>query len=328
MNFQPLVSVCLMSYNQSEFLLNAIKSLQQQSYKNLQIIITDNGSNDGSKEIIKSVQDNRIVFLDYPTNEPVTKRFNQAVSHALGDFISFLYSDDYYLPNKIERQIKIFEELDDSWGVVHTPGITEDIISGVRDIAPSTKAHGSCFVQLLDNFSDGFINPISPLTRTKLFKEYPSYENLFMEGESLFYRFAMKYKFFYLDEPLVVMRYHESNTGKAIKRNTLSNDYVLESLPKFKEFPKKYLPNLIKHSSYFKRSVGWHAIRSNYDVKWGRSMLYWSIKLDSLSIVNKRTLMGLALSVLPAFIRRKANQLLNRFATKKPFDILENYEKQ
>lgn len=327
MKDNPLVSICLMSYNQEKFLPIAIKSVLNQSYTNLEIIISDNGSTDNSKKLIAEFKDPRITHLNYPSNEAVTKRFNQAVSQASGNFISFLYSDDYYLPSKIEKQVEIFNELDDTWGVVHTPGIREDILTGEKDFAPSTKAHGDCFGYLLDNFSDGFINPISPLVRTKLFREYPSFENLFMEGESLYYRFAMKYKFYYHHEPLVVMRYHENNTGKAIKRNTQSNHYVLKSLPNFEEFPIKYLKNLRKHSSYFKRSVGWHAIRSNEDIKWGRAMLWWSIKLDLSSLISMRTILGYILSIMPSFLREMSNSILNIFASKKPFRIIESYEK-
>ncbi len=72
------------------------------TYSNLEIIISDNGSNDGSKDIIKEFaeQDSRIIFLDYPENYKITVRQNKAAQISTGDFISLLYGDDYYLPKK------------------------------------------------------------------------------------------------------------------------------------------------------------------------------------------------------------------------------------
>ena len=66
--FDPKVSVIILSYNQDEYIADAIQSVLDQTYNNLEIIISDNGSTDGSKEIIRefSELDSRIIFLDYP----------------------------------------------------------------------------------------------------------------------------------------------------------------------------------------------------------------------------------------------------------------------
>ena len=169
--FNPKVTVIILSYNQDEYIADAIQSVIEQTYNNLEIIISDNGSTDNSKEIIREFLelDSRINFLDYTENYKITVRQNKAAQISTGDFISLLYGDDYYLPNKIERQIDAFKNLSLDWGVVHGPGFREDVKTLKRSLAPATKVHGESLLDLLENFSDGFINPISPLVRREYY---------------------------------------------------------------------------------------------------------------------------------------------------------------
>jgi len=92
---QPLVTVIIMSYNQDSYIEQAITSVIEQTYKNIEIIISDNGSTDKSKSIIqKFLSDPRVKFLDYSENGFITKRQNVAAHQASGEFISLLYGDD------------------------------------------------------------------------------------------------------------------------------------------------------------------------------------------------------------------------------------------
>ena len=122
----PLVSITIFSYNQSSYICAAIDSVINQTYTNLEIIIVDNGSTDGSKDLIqKYLSDKRVVFLNYTENKKFSIRQNEACTLSKGKYIGILYADDYYLLDKIEKQVNLFETLDDSYGVVHGPGLIE-----------------------------------------------------------------------------------------------------------------------------------------------------------------------------------------------------------
>ena len=201
------VTVIIFCYNQEDFIAKAIKSVTEQTYKNLEILISDNGSKDSSKKIISKFAelDSRIKFFDYEDNLSLSFRQNTLSKLSTGDFISLLYADDYYLKDKIKMQVDIFHDLSEEWGVVHGPGLRLFLDTGISEVEYTTQAHGYCLKDLFDKFSDGFINPISPLIRSNCYLENPSHESLWSEGECLFFRFAIKYKFFYLEQPLVVM---------------------------------------------------------------------------------------------------------------------------
>jgi len=71
--FDPKVSIIILSYNQAEYIKESISSALNQTYKNLEIIISDNGSTDSTKNIIKSfLTDDRIIFLDYKDNKSIS----------------------------------------------------------------------------------------------------------------------------------------------------------------------------------------------------------------------------------------------------------------
>lgn len=305
--FNPKVTVIILSYNQDEYIADAIQSVLDQTYSNLEIIISDNGSTDDSKEIIRefSELDPRIIFLDYPENYKITVRQNKAAQISTGDFISLLYGDDYYLSNKIDRQISAFKNLSLDWGVVHGPGFKEDVKTLKRDIMPATEAHGESLLDLLENFSDGFINPISPLVRRECYLSNKSFEELFTEGEGVFFRFAMKHKFFYIDEPLVVMREHEKNMGKAITKNEEIHSFCMGKIAEHPDFPDEYIRSLRKHESSHMFGVGFECLRGNLDMNKGVELIRKSMKVYPLHLLHLRFIGIFALTFLPIIILKK-----------------------
>ena len=88
--FNPKLTIIILSYNQREYIADAIQSASNQTYDDLEIVTGDNGSTDGSKETIKvfAELDSRIIFLDYPKNFKITVRQNTAVQKSLEDYYS------------------------------------------------------------------------------------------------------------------------------------------------------------------------------------------------------------------------------------------------
>jgi glycosyltransferase involved in cell wall biosynthesis len=324
--FNPKVSIIILSYNQAEYIKEAISSVLNQTYTNLEIIISDNGSIDSTKQIIKSVlSDDRMIFLDYKENQSISLRQNQAAQKASGEYISLLYADDYYLPTKIEHQVEIFTSLSNEWGVVHGPGIELDNKSGSKQPISSTKAHGNCLVQLLQEYSDGFINPIAPLVRTKTYLEFPLYEDIFSEGESLYWRIALKYKFFYSKAPLVVMRYHDQNMGKAIKKNMEMHLICLDRLATSLDFPKDAILPLAEYRAGIVFSNAWHCLRTNFEIAWAKKLILTSIKSTPKSLLSFRYFVGAIFILMPKKLIFYANKIINILSRKKFITPLEDY---
>lgn len=111
MNENPLVSIICLNYNHSKYVIEALDSVKQQSYSNIELIIVDDYSIDNSVDIISSwlEKNPEIVFLQNNSNLGNTKSFNKAAKIAKGDYLIDLAADDVLHPYCIEKQVKQFQ---------------------------------------------------------------------------------------------------------------------------------------------------------------------------------------------------------------------------
>ncbi|MDA9973802.1 glycosyltransferase family 2 protein [Gammaproteobacteria bacterium] len=323
---QPLVSVIIMSYNQDLYIEQAITSVIEQTYKNLEIIISDNGSTDQSKSIIqKFLSDSRVRFLDYLENGYITKRQNAAAHQASGEFISLLYGDDYYLPSKISNQIKIFHNLDETWGVVHGPGyILTQSGAQIMD-TQSIQAHGFCLKELLD-CRQGLINPISPLVRTSCYKKYPSFEEIFTEGEGLFFKFALEYQFYYHQNPEIVMRIHDDNMSKAIIKNNEVFVYCMERIQAFANFPSNLISNANHAIAYQQMITAKTLIKYlNTDISNISQLFKSAIRRDKRIFLSFSGLLLAFITIMPSALTKMIFKILKKIFPQNNAPILDDY---
>ena len=105
MSYSPLVSIIIPVYNGSNFLRQAIDSALGQTYKNIEIIVVNDGSNDnGACENIALSYGDRIRYI-YKENGGVSSALNLAIENSDGEWISWLSHDDLYYPQKIEKEV-------------------------------------------------------------------------------------------------------------------------------------------------------------------------------------------------------------------------------
>jgi glycosyltransferase involved in cell wall biosynthesis len=124
-----LVTAILPSYNGGSYLPEAIESARRQTYRPIEILVVDDGSTDGTAAAANSYPGVRCLSL--PRNQGSAEARNQGIAAAAGSFIAFLDSDDLWMPDKIERQMALFNG-DPALDVVftgveqfHSPELTE-----------------------------------------------------------------------------------------------------------------------------------------------------------------------------------------------------------
>lgn len=104
------VSVLIPSYNHAKYISDAINSVINQTYKDIEILIGDDCSTDNSREIINSFKDSRIKKFFYTENCGGSENLNRLIRQSTGKYIAILNSDDYWNLNKIEKQVEFLEE--------------------------------------------------------------------------------------------------------------------------------------------------------------------------------------------------------------------------
>lgn len=106
----PLVTIVIPTYNRKTYIIEAIHSVIKQTYTNWELIVVDDGSTDDTAEAIKSIQDQRIRTIQLPHEGRVGPLRNKGAFAGKGEWICFLDSDDLWMPQKLEQQLKALQD--------------------------------------------------------------------------------------------------------------------------------------------------------------------------------------------------------------------------
>ena len=109
---KDLVSVVIPVYNREKTIVRAVKSVLNQTYKNIEVIIVDDCSSDNSRVVIENAfsENNNVRYICLEKNSGACVARNRGVQLSKGKYVAFLDSDDAFLPNKIEKQISFLCE--------------------------------------------------------------------------------------------------------------------------------------------------------------------------------------------------------------------------
>ena len=111
MNNNPLLSVCCVSYNHEKFIPKCLESIWNQDYKNIEIVVVDDGSSDNSVNILENLKSKSpfpMTILTQQNTGNIGKNFNRAINSAKGKFIAFISCDDFFYEDMASSQIDIF----------------------------------------------------------------------------------------------------------------------------------------------------------------------------------------------------------------------------
>src|SRR5690349_3602213 len=103
----PKVSVIIPTYNRAQFIARAVDSVLEQTYKDFEIIVIDDGSSDNTQEILKAYE-GKIRYV-YQQNKGISAARNRGIQEAKGEYIAFLDSDDVWKPEKLSVQVAILD---------------------------------------------------------------------------------------------------------------------------------------------------------------------------------------------------------------------------
>lgn len=220
---EKTVSICIPTYNRREYLKETLDSILAQTYKDYEIIIVDDGSIDGTKEMIEKLGV-PVTYYWQPNSGDAAAR-NKLIELARGRYISFIDSDDLLLPDAIGRMVRIMETE------------TEDVIvyGSYFRIDENGKVYGRCKRRLHSGkitrylFETILVHACGSMFPTKLLKQSPAFDSSLRicSDYDLWLRLSMKYKFVALGEPTFKRRRHSANLSKASYRNCLTEFQVV-----------------------------------------------------------------------------------------------------
>lgn len=113
-----LVSVIMPTYNREKVITRAIKSVLGQTYKNLELLVIDDGSEDNTEQVVRAVADQRVCYIKLSSNKGACHARNQGLAQAKGEYIAFIDSDNVWLKNYLDERIKLLENSSPKVGAV------------------------------------------------------------------------------------------------------------------------------------------------------------------------------------------------------------------
>jgi glycosyltransferase involved in cell wall biosynthesis len=204
----PKVSVIIPTFNYAQYTKQAVESVLNQSFQNIELLIVDDGSTDETRTILRGIEDPRVTCI-FQENRGVQVARNVGIRLAKGEYIAFLDADDYWMPYRLEKQISILDTFP-SVALVYSLFYVVDAQGNVKGIKPEKIYSGRVLEQLLLN---NFIGILTVLVRKSCFeKEGLIDEKLTVAGDwEMWLRLAAKYEFVGLNEPLASYRIHFTN---------------------------------------------------------------------------------------------------------------------
>ena len=277
------ISVIIPTYNRKKYIKRAIDSVIRQSYKPFEIIVIDDGSTDGTYELIKKSYSSSQISLEKQINNGVSSARNKGVKLANGDWIAFLDSDDEWFENKLELQAREIKK-SKTFMICHTNEIW--IRNGIRvnQMKKHQKYGGAIFKKCLDMCR---ISPSSVMIHRRIFDEIGLFDEdlIICEDYDLWLRISSKYPVLYLDSMLIKkFGGHEDQLSKNINGieqfRIQSLEKILKTLPLkpsyFNSAKNMVLKKLrIYRSGLIKRNK----IKENAFIE--KKIHYWTLMVNS-----------------------------------------------
>lgn len=212
---KPWVTVICTSYNHEAYVEQALQSVVEQAYPNVELIVIDNGSTDHTAERIEQFtqQHPAIRFIRNATNQGLNHAFNQGLALAGGRYVIDLSADDVLLPGRIAKQTELFEQLAGPYAVVFSNAAYIDpqgkkigLHYAVDNLghACTPVPSGNVFRNILESY---FICTPTMMMRRDVLNELGGYdETLTYEDFDFWVRSSRLYRYAYVDEVLTLKR--------------------------------------------------------------------------------------------------------------------------
>jgi glycosyltransferase involved in cell wall biosynthesis len=228
MEKEPLVSVIIPTFNRNFFLEKTLESVKNQSFKNLEaIVVNDGGSIDDCKTVCSKYDFVRLINIQN-TGGPAKPR-NVGIQNAKGEYLCFLDDDDLFHPDKLKIQVKILDE-NYNFGLAHSYCccIDENDFNLELEIGrpKNNIKHGYVVKSMIGNWT---LMTSSVMIRKSIVEKVGFFnESMPAAGEDVEYwtRCAFETVFFYIDKPLVYYRYHNSNISSKNKNYLFLNNFL------------------------------------------------------------------------------------------------------
>lgn len=209
---RPLVSIILPTYNREAFLREAVTSVLAQTFRDWELLVIDDGSTDGTAAYLRGLTDGRLRVLTAAHDGNRARLRNRGLAAALGTYVAFLDSDDFWVPTKLERQIADLRAKGRRWGYGHHRWVDD---MGKPLPVPGGREWRRCEGWILRDVLavDAWIAMPTVIVERSLMNEIGGFDETFASAHDYeaWVRLAARVEAALIPEPLAAVRLHAGN---------------------------------------------------------------------------------------------------------------------
>ncbi len=238
----PLLTVCIINFNQGHFFKDAYASCLAQTYTNIEIIVIDDCSKDDSAIVMKGIIDaskRDVLFIENKINKGICKNINIGILQSKGEYFAVLAADDYLLPDHFANIMKTAVACSNDYKVFFTSCVIVDENKEVlkEDYIKFHKKSDFIFNEetaFIDLVRGNFIASIGVVIKKDVFDIVGYYdENFILEDYDMWLRIARKFKFKFLPQQKVFYRIVKNSLIKRFAKNKRVHQENFEFFYKF-----------------------------------------------------------------------------------------------
>jgi len=229
----PSASIIIPTYNRADILGDSIRSVLNQTYEDLELIVVDDASTDNTDDVVRGFDDDRIKYLGHTENRGAPAARNTGIAEAEGDFVAFQDSDDEWLPTKLEKQMQAFRRTSSDVGVVYTGMLR--IVDGERRYIPYPGVEQTDGDIRRSLSRQNFIPTQVATVRRECFDEVGDFdENAWpLSDWELWIRISKRFRFELVDEALVTGEVRSDSISKNARKKAEVRERIVD---KHREF--------------------------------------------------------------------------------------------
>jgi glycosyltransferase involved in cell wall biosynthesis len=217
----PTVSIVIPTYNRAGVIGKPIQSILNQTFQDFEIIVVDDCSTDDTERVLASYDDPRIRYIRHQSNSGVAIARNTGINSSHSPHIAFLDSDDAWLPEKLARQLKLFEQCGSEVGFVYTGFVAVDESDRVKRTI-SSSYRGNLRERLL--YSNFIGTPSTVMVKREYLDRVNGFDpKMSFEDWDLWFRLSEHCQFETIPEVLVLYAYNDAGD-----RRTLNHQSAIE----------------------------------------------------------------------------------------------------
>ena len=248
---EPLVSIAMPAYNHERFVRQAVESVWNQTHRNLELLVIDDGSTDRTFDVLTKLATESPIpmSVDKQSNRGIAYTLNRMAEMARGEWWALLSSDDFYAPDFIERNLAEAGRFTGGPVVLHSNAFLVEasgrITGKMSEIAQTVPLQGEAFETAV--MGRGHMIPSTIFIRRDLLLEAGGFDpTMVAEDLDLQLRLARRAQFHYIADPIFYSRYTPGSLGK---RPWLWGDSIIRSIAKHEDLLGTRLPGLLSKSS-------------------------------------------------------------------------------